>query len=569
MSSPTPFIPIRHRMSLGLLGLTMVLPFLQPIHLQPIPSFYSELAAAALSLLAASALLSSPRAWSRFPVPRSALVPAVLIVAIVVQWLAGRIVFPEVALIHALYLLWAALLACVAALLVRDLGLAPLVGTLAWAIIVGALISAVVVTSQFLKWPMPDWLVLSDSVPSTNLGQRNHAADYFWLGVVSAIGLRLRGSMSSPVVAVVLFALVFGAVLTGSRGPLAYGMILTVLSTWWWLRERTPMACKALFLSAGTAGGFLVGSGLMAIATKAGPFAATGGAWAADRLGYGALKGDARVTLWHDAWNVFLEAPWLGNGVGNYHWHSFEMASRTPPGLLALPAEHSHNLILQWLAEYGLVTTLVLVALLAAWARGAMRERLSPDRWWLLAVAAVLATHAMLEYPLWYGYFLAPAALVLGAGDAVVFRVAAPRGAVIYLVAMALAAVALTNLAQDHRRLEPSAYWAKSISKPPPQAWAEAATGLREIAGGSLLAPIANFGIALAMVPQRELATDQLTVCRRAMAFRPRPDLIAKCAVLESWTGNRPEAERLLREAEAAYPDGREEIDEVTNRWRP
>lgn len=569
MPSPTPSIPFRHRVSLGLLGLMMVLPFVQPIHLQPIPSFYSELVAAIMGLLAASALFFGPKAWSGFPLPRIVLVPAILIVAIVIQWLAGRVLFPEVALIHALFLLWAALLACLAAFLVRDLGSTPLVSTLAWAIVLGGAISTLVAAVQFIKWPAPDWLVLADSVSSTNLGQRNHAADYFWLGVVSATCLRLRSEISSLALAVVLSVLVIGAVLTGSRGPLAYGTLLTALGAWWWLRERTSLARRALVLSVGTTAGFLLASGLMATATEAGFFGANSGGWAVDRLAYGALKGDARLTIWRDAWNIFQEAPWLGSGIGNYHWHSFEMASRTPQGMLALPAEHAHNLILQWLADYGLFATLAVLLVVAWWLRDALRQRLDTNRWWLLAALTVIGGHSLLEYPLWYGYFLGPFALLLGADDTRVASVEMPRGRLIYALATVFVVLTIVNLWYDNRRIEDSVYWADSTIMPQTRVQSVATAGLIDVAKASLLSPMATFGVAMAMSPNTRIAANQATICEAAIRFRPRPDLIGKCAALEEMRGNRQIAEKLVSDAYRAYPDNHEDIRGGTAQTQP
>jgi hypothetical protein len=479
-----------------------------------------------------------------------ALAPVVLVVAIGIQWLAGRIGIPEVALMHTLYLLWAASVACVGTLLVRDLGLAPLARVLGVAIVAGALVSAVAAAIQFLKVPTPGWLVFADAIPSSNLGQRNHAADYIWLGVVSAIGLRLNRRVPAPVLAIVLMSMACGAALTGSRGPIAYGVPLTVLGAWWWLRERSVVAREAVLLSAGSLAGFLAASALLAIATQAGLFRGGDGTWAVDRVTYGALAGDARTTLWRDAMSIFTQAPWLGNGIGNYHWRSFEV---TGAGMSPLPAEHAHNLILQWLADYGLPVTLVAIAILAAWLNDALRQRLEPNRWWLLGMLAVIGGHSLLEYPLWYAYFLGPFALLLGAGDSRPIGVSMPNGRPIFALAMALAVFVLGNLWHDDRRIEASVYQSSPASS-------ELTAGLVDVAKASLLSPLARFGVALAMMPDERMAADQAMICEDAIRFRPRPDLVGKCALLAEMNGDRAIAERLRASARRAYPGSLEEI---------
>jgi hypothetical protein len=127
---------------------------------------------------------------------------------------------------------------------------------------------------------------------------------------------------------------------------------------------------------------------------------------------------------------------------------------------------------------------------------------------------------------------------------------------------MLLRAVTLTNLVRDHRRIETSTYWASRRDASAETAWADAIRNLVLVDQGSLLAPIANVGISVAMVPQRAVMAGQLKICRQAMEFRPRPDVIAKCAVLESWMGDKGASARLLQEARVAYAG-------VIERWPP
>lgn len=558
--------------SLALLALMVSLPFVQPIHLQPVASFYSEILAAALGLTAAGVLLLRRSAWVNFPLPRVALLPAVLLGGIAVQALAGRILFYEEALLHALYLLWATLMACMGSILAREVGVRTTAAVLAWAILLGAMLNALVAVAQFAGTGLPYWLVFNDAHPSTNLGQRNHAADYLWLGVVSAIYLRLYDSLSPRLLAVVFCVLITGVVLTGSRGPLANSVVLVVLGYLWLRQPPHPSqnsaneARHALILVGAAAIAMLLGSWLLSGLSTLEGFSLFFSASSvhenvAYRMAPAALSRDARWALWSDAWRIFLGAPWLGNGVGNYHFLSFEMASRTPAGALALPAEHSHNLILQWLADFGLPLTLAAVGVLGWWLRDILCRAIDRDRWWLLATLAVLLTHSLLEYPLWYSFFLAPAALLLGASDPRGIQITVPRGIFVFALILLLGGVTLINLVGDHQRLEPSAYRYSLYESSPATRWSATTSDMMEVARGSLLAPVAYLGIAVTMQPQLALAANQLVVCHRALAFQPRPDLAYKCAMLEEMNGNRDRAERLRQQARIAYPGSENEID--------
>jgi hypothetical protein len=75
-----------------------------------------------------------------------------------------------------------------------------------------------------------------------------------------------------------------------------------------------------------------------------------------------------------------------------------------------------HNTALQVLAEFGLVGAGVLAVVGLIWLRQLFtrRRQLGSADAFLIAVLGVLATHALLEFPLHYTYFLLVAALALG-----------------------------------------------------------------------------------------------------------------------------------------------------------
>ena len=62
----------------------------------------------------------------------------------------------------------------------------------------------------------------------------------------------------------------------------------------------------------------------------------------------------SRETLWQLAWDIFKESPWLGAGPMHFSAHVNSVAA------------HPHQVILQWLAEWGLIATLAAVTL-AVW----------------------------------------------------------------------------------------------------------------------------------------------------------------------------------------------------------
>src|SRR5262245_34629813 len=94
------------RLSLYVLGLAWLVPFLLPYHRYPITAFYSEWLALALGLAGALLLL---RAGSRerAEIPVVALAPLGLVMVLGLQLALGRVTYAEQALVAALYLAWA------------------------------------------------------------------------------------------------------------------------------------------------------------------------------------------------------------------------------------------------------------------------------------------------------------------------------------------------------------------------------------------------------------------------------------------------------------------------------
>ena len=146
-ASDGPALPAR--VSLALLGLACVLPFLSPVFQPPISSFYGEAAAIALGL-AAVALMVTRSLWTGVRLPRISLMFLGFAMLMVLQIALGRTVYGQLNLLGALYVLWAAALAMLANRLVRVFGVATFAAILAWFLIAGTLVSALIGLTQWL-----------------------------------------------------------------------------------------------------------------------------------------------------------------------------------------------------------------------------------------------------------------------------------------------------------------------------------------------------------------------------------------------------------------------------------
>lgn len=71
------------------------------------------------------------------------------------------------------------------------------------------------------------------------------------------------------------------------------------------------------------------------------------------RAGIGAVENDGRWSLWHLAWRVFCEHPWLGAGAGRYN-EAFRALGLAPAKDL-ITISHPHNLYLDMLYAHGVI----------------------------------------------------------------------------------------------------------------------------------------------------------------------------------------------------------------------
>ena len=156
--------------------------------------------------------------------------------------------------------------------------------------------------------------------------------------------------------------------------------------------------------------------------------------------GSGLYVSYSRYKIWWNSLALIAQHPWLGVGFGEFNF----VWTLTPfPDRPTAFFDHAHNLMLQFGVELGIPLTLLLLGLMGYALWQAMRNAVAdgrepgahspPWRSRRLAPAAkprhalplpmqraafvmvvMAATHSLLEYPLWYSYFLLPAAFAFG-----------------------------------------------------------------------------------------------------------------------------------------------------------
>ena len=276
-------------------------------------------------------------------------------------------------------------------------------------------------------WADGNWIAPS-GIPGravSNMRQPNHMSSLLLWGIIAAVWLSDTASDSRTASATrtartartvahgAVLLMLFGLVLSGSRtGMLGTGL----LALWGLLDRRLSRQARAMLVLAPV---------IFAL------FWWGAAAWS--HHSHEVFGGDAqfnksdisssRFGIWSNTLGLIKAHPWFGVGFGefNFAW------TLTPfPGRPVAFFDHTHTLPLQFAVELGLPLAALVCALLlwALWGnlQQALRkpsaietEPAGVHRAAFVIVLMVLL-HSLLEYPLWYAYFLLPAAFAFGLG---------------------------------------------------------------------------------------------------------------------------------------------------------
>jgi O-antigen ligase len=284
------------------------------------------------------------------------------------------------------------------------------------ALLLAGLASSVIALIQVFAPSLADGTLIARSgLPGRavgNLRQPNHLSSLLmwalvaWVPLVQAgrIGRwRLRRGSALLLAALLVWAVVLTASRTGVVGVL-------LLALWGAVDRRLARGLRVALMAAPVAylGFWLLMDGWAH--------------WTGHTFGGAARLAESDVSssrwgIWANTLALIRAQPWTGVGFGefNFAW------TLTPfPGRPVAFFDHSHNLPLQLWVELGLpLGTLVLALLLVALAQAGRRAWQVRGEAGTSARAAfvmvlMIGVHSLFEYPLWYAYFLLPAAWAWG-----------------------------------------------------------------------------------------------------------------------------------------------------------
>jgi len=530
------------RFSLALVGLMWVFPFLHYRHQYPLTTFDQEWWSALLGVLAAGLLLTKDY-WQTPTIPRIVQLPAALIALVLLQWKLGKIAYFDQALLYVLYMLFVLLLTMLGARLRELLGLNALAVFLAICLLAGAELNALIGVLQHWHVYAGSWVVVSTGSIYGNLAQPNHFANYIALGLIS-LGL-LYQLRKLPVIYVALLSLplLFVLMLSGSRSSWLYLLLMAGLS--WWSSRRQPELRRLLHYSLALLAGFALLHGLMQFDTSS--------VTTLRRMSGTDALGGIRLYLWREGWLIFSQSPLLGSGFGQFAWQHFQLGPQLQRAELPGLYNNAHNLIFQFAAEAGIAGLAVLFAALGVWMYGLRRATLDVAHWWGYAVLGVLGIHSLLEYPLWYSYFLAIAAILLGALDETRYALELRHAGRFSLAAtLLLGLLSLLNLHADYQRLKTALTIQTGTVA---ERFSQARNGLVTVQNGTLLSPYAELFMSHYIEVNQDKVTDKLRLSTRVARYMPIGPVVYRQAYLLAEDGQVEPARQMLEKAIWSYPD--------------
>lgn len=540
----------------GLLGL-LCLPPLVFAHSFPIPSFYTEWVAGMLGLLSTAALLA--KRSTTLEIPRVVWFPLGLAALLSVQAAWGLTVYSSQATLAILYLLWAIALMLAARTLAQAWGgTLRLTIWLAWATLISGILSALIALWQLGHFDieLPFVMQSAREVVYGNTAEPNHFADYQALGWAALLYLFVEGRLRRLWAAPTGLLLLTSLGLSGSRSVWLYLSAFVVLSAWYFFRHRTRAAKLFLVITLATLPIFF---GLQLILDAIGIITPNA------RLEALSSNLPIRLSLWHDAWAMFVDSPWSGIGYQQYAWHHFLLTLNGTSPFAAMPgfehlfAENVHNIVLQLLAEFGIAAIPLL-----AWAAYcfflALRHIASPMQWWLAALLAVLTIHSLLEYPLWFANFLGVAAVAFALADPRPYSFAVPVASLRRLSALFVVggALVLTLLWFGYVAIEQMILaWHNART---PQTVALIQHNLRFAQTATLLEPQLDAFLASLPVESKDqdALQERVTLSAKVVHQMTNANTVYRHVAWLWLAGQKTEALALLDKAVHAYPASRE-----------
>jgi hypothetical protein len=252
---------------------------------------------------------------------------------------------------------------------------------------------------------------------------------------------------------------------------------------------------------------------------------------------------------------MFVDAPFLGVGFGEFAWNYFLHVELFLDSVLPGQSRHAHNIVFQLLAETGGLGAACVVLAVLTWAWQSRKVDFVPAEWWLAGLIGVEAMHSLLEFPLWYAHFLGPTAVLMGLSETGGFRSAlgAKLRAVVAIM-LVMGTLILGATAQNYVQFESWFQNYLRIRRDDLASFLGYQDVLFKMDRALLLRPNIDLAMTGAILPDRNNLADKLEFSGSAMRFAPIWPVAYKHVLLLALNGENEKALAYLRRALLMYP---------------
>ncbi len=535
--------------SLLTIGLMWVLPFLYYYHCYPITTFYQEWFGVFLSLIASAFLFYKSKSVE---IPHIVLLPIAMIGVVLIQFIGGKIGIFGQAELYIVYFVWIALLITIGRKLRNDLGLPTIAITLASFLAIGAELNALIGLAQHYHWhTFLDSLIAPKVSPAVygNIAQPNHYADYMALGLVSVGLLHVHFSFRWWKTLLLAAPLLFVMVLSGSRSGWLYLFLMAGAGAYYLWKRKESSYWTLFKYSALVLAGFVLAHIAVQMPWLSGDTQIT----TVQRLMGGADYLHIRFYLWNEAMSIFTQFPILGAGFGQFAWQHFLLGAEYQDIRINGLYNNAHNIVFQLAAETGIAGLSILILTLSLWSKHIYQEKHTIFHWWGLICLAILGIHSLLEYPLWYGYFIGIAAILLGIFDTKIYVINHKYLKKILLGTMFIASFMAISVFIGYQSLE-SIFFVKPLSQTDNTYMPRIQAKLDDAKVSTLLYPYIKIYEASATETSPYPLDEKLAKNELAMHFIPNNALTYREIWILALSGRMEDAKMQIERCLWAYP---------------
>ncbi len=237
-----------------------------------------------------------------------------------------------------------------------------------------------------------------------------------------------------------------------------------------------------------------------------------------------------------------------------------------------LPEPYAHDIVLQFLAETGLLGTVILVVAVSLWFWHSLRA-LGKDgliqHLWAIGIVGIEFVHSIFEFPLWHAHFLGLTALLMGFADS---RPVALRSMVLGRIALlAVALIGGTLLVSTVKVHQELLNWnSKTRFVMPQETGNQAELRLQERRAilqlrQSLLAPYVDIGLALSLSISKQELESKISFNEMVMHFYPTFRIVRNQIIFLAMAGREQESLKLMGYMARLEPGRLKELRDTLN----